>query len=200
MRFVDEILARIYMGMWMWMFRMDKSWKIATERIMLAAIFMSISAAIQGSTDCFIQTTDAFLHSNWMVKAATAARRFVFPRSVQYGTNTLHLCVQCVYRHFVSVGFEFFVFNEPKSLEATPLCVSVCIQSTMHCCTRAHSFSNVDSTIHWIPVRICYQQAKIVILWIQTDGVVFIAIAVVAFPYMPACHPNLDWICARTGN
>lgn len=75
----------------------DEIGKIATEQTVLAAIFMSISAAIPGSTELFRHTSHTFLHSHQMVRQQqqqTFPQRFCFPSL--YGTRRLPFDVVCI--------------------------------------------------------------------------------------------------------
>lgn len=171
-----------------------------SERCLLL-LFMSISAAIQGSTEHFKHETVAFLHSNWMVKAAAAA--------VHFSTTILFSLVSYVYactvRHIHSpsvctvqccVSSLRFSRSWVLRIQWTQLtwsnsalceCMYPIHYALLLLLLRTHtqSFSNVDSTTHWIPVRVfVINSQNRYVMDTQTDGVVFIAIAT-EIPYMP---------------
>lgn len=77
------------------------------------AIFMSVSAAIPGSTEFWIHTANAFLHSKLNVKHFSFFFFFCFSPST-YG----------VYRHFVYCFWSCSYSMNPNSLETIRLCIS----------------------------------------------------------------------------
>lgn len=94
----------------------------------------------------------------------------------QYGTNTLHLCSPvCIVSRLSVLRIQWTQLTWSHSA----LCALLYARTVLPVLTPQHTPNSSTSSLS--PM-----------LWIQADGIVFIAV-----PLSHACHPNWGWLCAH---